>query len=717
MKNAKERIVAILFVALVILSCSHIAVSVWAEPERRRVIIGFNGKPSTSLIQSFGGTVERQYHIIPAVVATLPVRAINTLKNKPLIEYIEEDVTVTISDGGRWWRNYGYLSVFALLDGMPISIPFYVDGSYAGVTPSTVFMRRGTYTVSATYNGETQEQIATVVGYLQIMMVTFEFVSTPPETGYLNVEAQLDDSTPVSANIEVYYNGNLYYEDTTPFTIEVEPDSYDLIATYEDQTQYRITEVIADQTTTELFIFESPTPPEQGTLDITTTPVTGEVFIDGVSEGLAPVTKNVDIGTYTVSFGDVSEYITPEPQTVEVYVNQVTYVEGVYELIPPPAQGTLYVTTTPVTGEVYIDGVSYGLAPVTTDIDVGTYTVSFGNVDDYITPSPQSAHVYENQTTSIEGVYEPAPIEDPEVPWGIDRIDADLAWGTTEGLNIQVAILDTGIDRDHPDLQDNILAGISFLYYSYPWMWNSGAYDDDHGHGTWCAGIVGAIENDVGVKGVAPVVDIVAVKVLDSSGSGQVSDIVAGIEWCIDNCIDVISMSFGSTSYSSTLNNACNEAYQNGIVLVSAAGNEGDGNPSTNDVTYPAKFSTVIAVSAIDESDAIASFSSDGSEVELSAPGVNIESTGLNGGYETHSGTSGACPHVAGTVALLISLDVTLPQFDGYDTNGDGLWEPIEVRNRLRDTADDLGTSGHDVFYGYGLVDTQEAVTGVETTP
>ncbi len=716
MKNTTEkRILAIAFITLVILSCSSIAVSVYATPERRRVIIGFNGTPLPSLVHQYGGTVERQYHVIPAVVASLPVRAINALENDPHIEYVEEDMTVTIS-GGRWWRNYGYLSVFALLDGMPISTPFYVDGAYKGVTPSTIFMKRGTYTVSATYNGETQEQIATVLGYLQITMVTFAFPSQQ-ETGYLNIQAQLNDGEPVSANIEVYYMGNLYYEDTTPFTIEVDADEYDLIATYEDQTQYRITEVIADKTTTELFIFESPTPPEQGTLDITTTPVNGEVFIDSVSEGLAPVTKTVDIGTYTVRFGAVPEYITPEPQTVDVYTDQTTYVEGIYEPEPPPAQGTLYVTTIPVNGEVYIDGTTYGIAPVTATLDVGTYTVTFGYVPGYTTPSPQSAEVYEDQTTSVEGVYELAPLEDPEVPWGIDRIDADLAWGTTEGLNIQVAILDTGIDRDHPDLHDNILAGISFLYYSYPWLWNPGAYDDDHGHGTWCAGIVGAVENDLGVKGVAPVVDIVAVKVLDSSGSGQISDIVAGIEWCIDNCIDVISMSFGSTSYSNALENTCNEAYQNGIVLVSAAGNEGDGNPSTNDVTYPAKFSNVIAVSAIDESDAIASFSSDGSEVELSAPGVNIKSTGLNGGYATHSGTSGACPHVAGTAALVMSLDITLPQFDGYDTNGNGIWEPIEVRNVLRDTSDDLGETGHDVFYGYGLVDTQEAVTGVQSTP
>ena len=794
----KNKTLSAVFIALVVLSSvNSFAVSAFAsstKPEFRSVIVGFKANPSEALIQQYGGRIKYSYNAIPAIACWLPPQAIAALENNPQIEYIEEDTVVTIS-ARQQWRNYAYLAVYAFLDGVPVSVPYYVNGVQKGITPGMTFTKKGTYTVSVTCDGQTQEQTAVVLGNLQITMVVFEFTSQQ-ETGYLNIQAQLDNGTTVSANIDIYNSGNLYDQDTTPFTIEVEPDSYDLIATYKDQTQYRITEVIADQTTTETFTFEAPEPPpppEQGILQITTTPVTGEIFIDGASEGLAPVTKDIDIGTYTISFSDVLDYITPEPQTVEVYVNQtsyvegvyepvappaqgtlqitttpitgevfinsisqglapvirevdsgsytisfgdvsgyltpapqtvdvyesqITYIEGVYELILPPAQGTLQITTTPVAGEIFIDGISEGPAPVTKEVDVGAYTISFGDVSGYITPESQTVDVYENQITSVEGAYHPVPPDpDPEVPWGVDRIDADLAWNTAEGLNIQVAILDTGLDKDHPDLKDNILAGISFIHYSYPWLWNPGAWDDDHGHGTWCAGIVGAIEDDLGVKGVAPVVDLVAVKVLDSSGSGYMSDIIAGIEWCMDNCIEVISMSFGGPSYSSAFENVCNSAYEQGIVLVAASGNEGDGDPNTNDVAYPAKFDSVIAVSGIDENDVIASFSSDGAEVDITAPAVDIKSTWRGGGYATHSGTSGACPHVSGTFALLLSLDITLPQFEGYDLNGDGKWDPIEARNRLCDTSDDLGDAGRDVFYGYGLVDTQEAVTGVQTTP
>jgi subtilisin family serine protease len=204
---------------------------------------------------------------------------------------------------------------------------------------------------------------------------------------------------------------------------------------------------------------------------------------------------------------------------------------------------------------------------------------------------------------------------------------------------------------------------------------------------------------------------------MDAMGFGTIGDVIAGIDWCMDNYIDVISMSFVDPTYSSAFHDISNMAYIQGIVLIGASGNDGDGNPATNDVLYPAKFDGVIAVSGIDEYDVVASFSSDGAEVEICAPAVNIESTWMGGGYQTHDGTSGACPYVSGTVALIRSTDINLPQFDGYDLDSDGKWDSWEIRNRLEDTADDLGDAGRDIFYGYGLVDAQEAVTGVQTTP
>jgi subtilisin family serine protease len=177
-------------------------------------------------------------------------------------------------------------------------------------------------------------------------------------------------------------------------------------------------------------------------------------------------------------------------------------------------------------------------------------------------------------------------------------------------------------------------------------------------------------------------------------------------------------MSFVDPIYSNAFSNICNIAYvQEGMVLVGASGNDGDGNPSTNEVNYPAKYESVIAVSGIDENDIVAPFSSDGAEIDISAPAVNINSTWMGGGYQTHDGTSGACPHVAGTLALFVKLDITQPLFSSYDLNNNGKWNTWEAKKRLLDTTDDLGATGRDVFYGYGLVDAQEAVTGVQTTP
>ena len=272
-------------------------------------------------------------------------------------------------------------------------------------------------------------------------------------------------------------------------------------------------------------------------------------------------------------------------------------------------------------------------------------------------------------------------------PWGVDRIDADLVWSNNKGNGVKIAIIDTGVDKDHPDLQANIKSGVNFV--SKP-SWRPAdpeKWDDDNGHGTHCAGIVAAVDNEVGVIGVAPEADIYGVKVLDRTGSGYVSDVIAGIEWSDDNGMQVISMSLGSSSDSTPLEWACNAAADAGIVVVAAAGNSGSG------VNYPAKYESVIAVSATDDTDTIALFSSRGPEVELAAPGVSIYSTYRGGGYATMSGTSMACPHVAGTAALAIG----------------------DVRQRLRDTAEDLGPTGFDTKYGYGLVDAEAAAGSAVT--
>jgi len=292
--------------------------------------------------------------------------------------------------------------------------------------------------------------------------------------------------------------------------------------------------------------------------------------------------------------------------------------------------------------------------------------------------------------------------------WGVKRIGGGIVHEYNKGTGVKVAIIDTGIDYNHPDLDANYKGGIDYVNRDSDPM-------DDNGHGTHCAGIVAAEDNEIGVIGVAPEAWLYAVKVLDAKGSGYVSDVVAGIQWSIDNGMQVISMSLGSSSDSISLRDACDNAYYRGIVLVAAAGNSGKLGGGGDNVLYPARYSSVIAVGATDKSDKRASWSSTGSALELAAPGVSIYSTYMGGAYATLSGTSMACPHVAGTATLVFasSIDST------YDLNKNGSWDASEVRERLRDTADDLGAAGWDSWYGYGLVDADEAAPAPsgDTTP
>jgi len=288
------------------------------------------------------------------------------------------------------------------------------------------------------------------------------------------------------------------------------------------------------------------------------------------------------------------------------------------------------------------------------------------------------------------GQTEPDP--EPQVlPWGIERIDAQDAWTQTTGSEIKVAVLDTGIDVSHPDISQNLAGGISFVK-------NSRDYDDDSGHGTHVAGIIAAQNNLQGVVGVGPDIDLYAVKVLNKKGSGYISDIINGIQWCCDNNIQVINMSFGTSQYSQAFADAVKAAYNQNIVLVAAAGNTFGG-----DVDFPARFPEVIAVSAADSSNNLASFSAVGTEVDFAAPGVDIYSTSKSSTYDTFSGTSMAAPHVSGTAALILNTKIG-------DKNGDGIISPEEVKMRLQETAEDLGSPGTDDYFGAGLINSYQAV-------
>ncbi|MCE5238536.1 S8 family peptidase [bacterium] len=279
----------------------------------------------------------------------------------------------------------------------------------------------------------------------------------------------------------------------------------------------------------------------------------------------------------------------------------------------------------------------------------------------------------------------PTP-QPPQVqPWGVDRIDAEVAraQGVT-GAGVKVAVLDTGIQADHPDLAANVKGGANFVS-TPPWKpANASKWADDNGHGTHVAGIIAAVDNTIGVVGVAPQASLYAVKALDKSGSGYLSWIIAGLQWCGANGIQVVNMSLGTASDVQSFHDACDQAHALGIKLVAAAGNENAA------VSYPAAYASVIAVAAVDRTDTRAWFSNFGPQIAVAAPGVDVFSTYLGSAYQTLSGTSMAAPHATGTLALKPDVSLT-------------------------NTADDLLPAGFDVYTGYGLVDAEKAALGTQT--
>ncbi|MCH8338800.1 MAG: S8 family peptidase [Chloroflexi bacterium] len=278
--------------------------------------------------------------------------------------------------------------------------------------------------------------------------------------------------------------------------------------------------------------------------------------------------------------------------------------------------------------------------------------------------------------------------------WGVKNIGAGTVHdGGNKGTGVKIAVIDTGIDSTHLDLNANFAGGYDFV---------NGDTDpaDDNGHGTHVAGTVGAEDDNTGVVGVAPEASLYALKVLSASGGGSWSDIIAALQLAVNNGIQVTNNSYGSSlNPGGTVKAAFDNSAAAGILHVAAAGNSGNLKGKGNNVGYPARFDSVIAVAATDSSDNRAKFSSTGATVELAAPGVNINSTKLGGGYVEFNGTSMASPHVAGTAALVIAAGIA------------------DVRTQLQTTADDLGDAGLDPQYGYGLVDADEAAAPTGPPP
>jgi len=246
----------------------------------------------------------------------------------------------------------------------------------------------------------------------------------------------------------------------------------------------------------------------------------------------------------------------------------------------------------------------------------------------------------------------PVAVADPEQPWGIRRVNAAASWTTPrgQGQGAAVAIIDTGISRSHPDLAGLVIGGFNALDPKKPDAW-----DDDQGHGSHVAGTVAGRRDGKGVVGVAPMAKLYAVKVLDADGNGGYSSVIAGIEWAVKRGVRVANMSLGADEGSEALKRAITAASKAGLTIVAAAGNGG------GPVGFPASYPETIAVGASDAKDGVADFSSRGPEVDFIAPGVNVKSVKMEGGWEELSGTSMATPHVAGLAALAVARGASSP--------------------------------------------------------
>lgn len=296
-----------------------------------------------------------------------------------------------------------------------------------------------------------------------------------------------------------------------------------------------------------------------------------------------------------------------------------------------------------------------------------------------------------------------AGVNDPYYPyqWHMQMLDVEEAWKITKGKGVVVAVIDTGVASTGQD-------GFFKLLEGYDFVDNDTKPEDGNAHGTHVAGTIGQkMNNNVGVVGVAPEVSILPVRVLDNNGSGSNTWVANGIVWAADHGANVINMSLGGPMPSEVVADACQYAYEQGVTVIAATGNNG----YTDAIGYPAAYPSAIAVGAVDAKKNVTFYSNQGREIALVGPGgdVQVDSNGdgqadgvvqetIEGGqwgYSFFMGTSMATPHVAGVAALLYAK---------------GVHSPDEMRRILTASADDLGKPGWDTAYGAGLVNPVKAL-------
>lgn len=274
--------------------------------------------------------------------------------------------------------------------------------------------------------------------------------------------------------------------------------------------------------------------------------------------------------------------------------------------------------------------------------------------------------------------------------WGITAFDLPKTWQITQGEGVKIAVLDTGVDLDHPDLVENLLSGINLISRNEP-------PEDNNGHGTHVTGILVASNNDIGMVGVCPKAKVIPVKVLDAKGNGNLFTVADGIHWAADQGVDFIVMSLGSPMKVQNVRKAIQYAESKGVVTFCAAGNAG----KTKEVFYPANYEETIAIGAITEDFKRAEFSCTGLNLDFMAPGENIFSTFPNDWYTTLSGTSMACPFAVGVAALVKSYvksgksDIKLETTEDYR----------DMFRKYSIDINDLDLTNKKFLEGFGIID------------
>ncbi|MBA2938123.1 peptidase S8 [Paenibacillus sp. CGMCC 1.16610] len=298
-----------------------------------------------------------------------------------------------------------------------------------------------------------------------------------------------------------------------------------------------------------------------------------------------------------------------------------------------------------------------------------------------------------DETTSIAPNFKPNDNLYSRYQWNLPLIETEQGWQLNRGTkDVVVAVVDTGVDLQHPDLKDKLLPGYNVIS-------GDDQPQDDVGHGTHVTGVIAAlVNNNLGVAGISWYNKVLPVKVLDQTGAGSTYSVAQGIIWAADHGAKVMNLSLGNYADSGFLHDAIKYAYDKDVALIAASGNDNTERPG-----YPAAYPEVFAVAASDSENNKAPFSNYGDYIDVTAPGVSIASTYPNNQYAALSGTSMASPHVTALAALIRSTNPNLKN--------------TEVYQIMRDTAQDIGTPGHDKYFGYGLIDVVKAVQKAEEQP